>query len=165
MDCVKVQNDPSLSEGISAIDFVGLTTGELIDRLGSEYIHAGYWGGSYLFYFVDHPNIYFAFNSNSSGSVEIVGSETVVAAFLSGSAKVNDQLSANLNKEEIDAAILAMPDVQNVQERTYYIDLDNLGNAYEYKIETSRSYITFTWYLDLGGNINNAASEIVINAK
>lgn len=165
MNYIKIDDDVTSTDKINAIDYVGLSTGEVIDRLGPEYIHAGYWAGSYLFYFVKYPDVYFSFNNYDPGNIIILGNENVPVIYLFHTAKINNYLSADMNKAEIDTAIRNMPDVQNIQTGTYYAALDNVGNIFQYEIETSTGYIGFEWHLDQGGSIDNAANEIWIYSK
>ena len=151
------------TSGEYPLDFVGHTTGSVVNTFGENFIYEDGYAGSKLFYYGNEPDVHYGFIPNDWGNPVLTGNEAISIIILSGDAQINAYLSANMNKAEIDAVAWETPNVQNVSNGSVYDMMS--GNIYRYEIETTSAIITFTWYLDSGDSIENAASEIVIVPK
>lgn len=150
---------------VYAEDYVDFTTAEILAELGPEYDIPGAYAGSYLLKTINYPDFYFAYNNdNSTSQPYITGFESVVCIYVFGDAAINEYLSANMSKPEIDE-VVHNPDVLSFSTDTVYIALDDTGSVFQYIIETHKSYITYEWYLDSGSSLNNPADGIFISAK
>lgn len=150
---------------IYAEDYVDFTTAEILAELGPEYNIPGAYAGSYLLRTINYPDFYFAYNLDEPTSDPyITGFEPVVCIYLFGNAAINEYLSANMSKEDLDRAI-NNPDVLSSSTNTVYVALDNTGNVFQYQIETRRAYISYEWYMDSGSSTNNPADSICVSPK
>lgn len=145
------------------LDFIGHDTGMVVNAFGENFIYEDGYAGSKLFYYGNEPNVHYGFIPNNWEDPVLTGNEAISIIILSGDAQINAYLSANMNKAEIDAVAWETPNVRNVSNGSVYDMMS--GNTYRYEIETTSAIITFTWYLDSGDSIENAASEIVIVPK
>lgn len=146
-----------------ALDYINGTTGNVVNRIGDDYIMSGGFSGSYLFYYGNNPDMKFGFVPYDWTNPKINGTEPISVILLGGNARVNSYLSANMSKAEIDSVVWSMPNVQNVvSEQTYGA---MWGNVYMYEIETTSARILYMWYLDNGDNINYPAGEVTISSK
>lgn len=151
------------ASSIYAMDYVNGTAGNVISRIGQDYIIAGGYSGSCLFYYGNNPDMLFGFVPTDWSNPKIHGSEPISVILLSGSARINSQLSADMNKAQIDAVVWSMPDIQNAASGQTYGEM--WGNVYRYEIETTSTRILYMWYLDDGDNIDYPAGEVSISSK
>ena len=150
---------------IYAENYVDYTTAEILAELGPEYDIPGAYAGSYLLKTINYPNLYFAYNLDDPTSEPyITGFESVVCIYLFGDAAINEYLSANMSKVEIDEAV-NNPDVLSSSTDTFYMALDNTGNVFQYVIETHKAYISYEWYLDSGSSTNAPADSVCVSPK
>ena len=145
------------------LNFANRTTGTVINVLGKNYIFGSGFEGCKLFYYEDNPDICYGFVPNNWENLEITGHEPIVVIVLSGDAQINPCLSADMNKEQLDAVAWDTPDVENVESGSAFSMMS--GNIYCYEIETFSATIIYTWYLDDGDSIEYAASEVIIVPK
>lgn len=145
------------------LDFAGYNTGSVVNTFGENFIYEDGYAGSKLFYYGNEPDVHYGFIPNDWENPVLTGNEAISIIILSGDARINAYLSADMNKAEIDAVAWDTPNVQNVFNGSVYDMMS--GNIYRYEIETTTAIITFTWYLDNGDSIEYAASEIVIVPK
>ena len=156
-------DDTSESTEFYPLDYVSRNTGDVVNALGETFIYEDGFAGSKLFYYGNEPDIHYGFVPFDWSSPVLTGNESISIIILSGDALVSANLSADMNKTEIDAVAWDTPNVQNVSNGSSHDMMS--GNVYRYEIETSSAIITYTWYLDNGDSIDYAASEIVIVPK
>lgn len=165
MDYVSNITHRSSANTIYAEDYVDYTTAEILAELGPEYDIPGSYAGSYLLKTINYPSLYFAYNlDNPTNEPYITGFESVVCIYLFGDAAINEYLSANMSKAEIDEAV-HNPDVLSASTDTYYMALDNTGNVFQYVIETHKAYVRYEWYLDSGSSTNAPADSVCVSPK
>lgn len=145
------------------LDFIGYTTGAVVNTFGENYIYEDGYAGSKLFYYGNEPDVHYGFVPFNWEDPVLTGNESISIIILSGDVQINAYLSADMNKAEIDAVAWKTPNVQNVSNGSSHDMMS--GNLYCYEIETTSAIITFTWYLDNGDSIDYAASEIIIVPK
>ena len=151
------------TSGEYPLDFAGCNTRSVVNTFGENFIYEDGYAGSKLFYYGNEPDVHYGFIPNDWGNPVLTGNEAISIIILSGDARINSYLSANMNKAEIDAVAWETPNVQNVSNGSSYDMMS--GNIYCYEIETTSAIIIFTWYLDGGDSIEYAASEIIIIPK
>lgn len=156
-------DDTSESTEFYPLDYVSRNTGDVVNALGETFIYEDGFAGSKLFYYGNEPDIHFGFVPFDWSNPVLTGNESISIIILSGDALISTNLSADMNKVEIDAVAWDTPNVQNVSNGSSHDMMS--GNVYRYEIETSSAIITYTWYLDNGDSIDYAASEIVIVPK
>ena len=135
----------------------------MVNALGETFIYEDGFAGSKLFYYGTEPDIHYGFVPFDWSNPVLTGNESISIIILSGDALISANLSADMNKTEIDTVAWDTPNVQNVSNGSSHDMMS--GNVYCYEIETSSAIITYTWYLDNGDSIDYAASEIIIVPK
>lgn len=151
-------------EIVYLLDLVNGTTGNVIDRLGSNIIYTGDESGSYTFYHASDPDVYYGYVPHDWDHPEIQGDERISAIWVAGDAWISPNLTADMAKADLDSAAWNTPDVQNVYVETYYNQLQE-ENICSYRIETSDAYITYEWYLDRGEGVKSPASSVGISPR
>lgn len=151
-------------EIVYLLDLVNGTTGNVIDRLGSNIVYTGDESGSYTFYHASDPDVYYGYVPHDWDHPEIQGDERISAIWVAGDAWISPNLMADMNKTDLDSAAWNTPDVQNVYVETYYNQLQE-ENICSYRIETSDAYITYEWYLDRGEGVESPASSVGISPR
>lgn len=145
------------------MDFVNGNTGDVVRALGENYIYGDGYAGCKLFYYGSNPDISYGFVPLNWEDPVLSGTEPITSILLRGDAKICANLSANMNKTELDAVAWETPNVQNVSNGKSNELM--FGNIYRYEIETDTAMIMYTWYLDLGDDVEYAASEVMVAPK
>ena len=145
------------------LDFVNGNTGDVVRALGENYIYGDGYAGCKLFYYGSNPDISYGFVPLNWEDPVLSGTEPITSILLRGDAKICANLSANMNKTELDAVAWETPNVQNVSNGKSNELMS--GNIYRYEIETDTAMIMYTWYLDLGDDVEYAASEVMVAPK
>lgn len=151
-------------EIVYLLDLVNGTTGDVIDRLGSNIVYTGGESGSYTFYHASDPDVYYGYVPHDWNHPEIQGDERISAIWVAGDAWISPNLTADMIKTDLDSAAWNTPGVQNVYVETYYNQLLE-ETICSYRIETIDAYITYEWYLDSGEGIEYPASSVGISPR
>lgn len=151
-------------EIVYLLDLVNGTTGDVIDRLGSNIVYTGGESGSYTFYHASDPDVYYGYVPRDWDHPEIQGDERISAIWVAGDAWISPNLTADMTKTDLDSAAWNTPGVQNVYVETYYNQLLE-ETICSYRIETIDAYITYEWYLDSGEGIEYPASSVGISPR
>ncbi len=166
MDYIQ-EGEPSASyidtSSMYALDYIDGTTGDVLNRIGRNYIIGSGFSGSTLFYYGSNTNIQFGFVPYDWTNPSISGNEPISVILVGGNARISQSLSADMNKAQLDAAAWNTPDVVNVSGQYTYGEM--WGNVYMYEIETTSARILYMWYLDNGDNIDYPAGEVTISPK
>jgi len=166
MDYIQ-EGEPSASyidtSSVYALDYINGTTGDVLNRIGRNYIIGSGFSGSKLFYYGSNTNIQFGFVPYDWTNPSISGNEPISVILVGGNAKISPSLSADMNKAQLDAAAWNTPNVLNVKGQ--YSDGAMWGSVYMYEIETTSARILYMWYLDGGDNIDYPAGEVTISPK
>ncbi len=166
MDYIQ-EGEPSASyidtSSVYALDYINGTTGDVLNRIGRNYIIGSGFSGSKLFYYGSNTNIQFGFVPYDWTNPSISGNESISVILVGGNARISQSLSADMNKAQLDAAAWNTPNVVNVSGQYTYGEM--WGNVYMYEIETTSARILYMWYLDGGDNIDYPAGEVTISPK
>lgn len=166
MDYIQEGEPPASNVNASsmyALDYINGTTGNVLNRIGRNYILGSGFSGSKLFYYGSNTNMQFGFVPYDWTNPSISGSEPISVILVSGNARISESLSADMNKAQLDAAAWNTPNVVNVKGQ--YSDGAMWGSVYMYEIETTSARILYMWYLDDGDNIDYPAGEVTISPK
>ena len=148
-------------EIVYLLDLAYGSTGDVIDRLGSNIVYTGGESGSYTFYHASDPDVYYGYVPHDWEHPEMQGDEMISAIWVAGDAWISPNLTADMTKADLDSAAWNTPSVQNVYVETYYSQMLE-ETICSYRIETSKAFITFEWYLDRGDSVESPASSIGI---
>lgn len=166
MDYIQ-EGEPSASyidtSSVYALDYINGTTGDVLNRIGRNYIMGSGFSGSKLFYYGSNTNIQFGFVPYDWTNPSISGNEPISVILVGGNARISQSLSADMNKAQLDAAAWNTPNVVNVSGQYTYGEM--WGSVYMYEIETTSARILYMWYLDDGDNVDYPAGEVTISPK
>lgn len=166
MDYIQ-EGEPSASyidtSSVYALDYINGTTGDVLNRIGRNYIMGSGFSGSKLFYYGSNTNIQFGFVPYDWTNPSISGNEPISVILVGGNARISQSLSADMNKAQLDTAAWNTPNVINVSGQYTYGEM--WGSVYMYEIETTDARILYMWYLDDGADVNYRASEVTISPK
>lgn len=166
MDYIQEGEPPTSNVDASsmyALDYINGTTGNVLNRIGRNYILGSGFSGSKLFYYGSNTNMQFGFVPYDWTNPSISGSEPISVILVSGNARISESLSADMNKAQLDTAAWNTPNVINVSGQYTYGEM--WGSVYMYEIETTDARILYMWYLDDGADVNYPASEVTISPK